>query len=122
MRIFYFSSCQAAISLQAGSCRAKGVDYHAALLRMLCLQILLQEGQEAPVGTPAAVVVEEGAQSASTSSSPTASSSSTEGSSQGHSAVPTTNVYDDAQPRVRVLEWQSYLKDGSQGTSSAGCS
>ena len=29
--------------------------------------------------------------------------------------VPTSDVYDEAQPRVRVLEWQSFLKGGEGG-------
>lgn len=95
------------------------------------MQILLREGAEAAVGTPAAVLAEPDA----APQAPPASSSSSQQQRQqdvqqgaayaagpAQPRVPTTDVYDDAQPRVRVLEWQSYLKQGTHGTSSCGCS
>ncbi len=44
-----------------------------------------------------------------------------EGAQPGAAAwLPTSNVYDQGQPQVRVLEWQSYLKAGTQGRKCMG--
>ena len=70
-------------------------------------KILVQEGQEVPVGTPIAIITDDEA----------------EGPAEPPLNIPTSNVYDATQPRpVRVLEWQSYLKEGSSPSSSCGCS
>jgi pyruvate/2-oxoglutarate dehydrogenase complex dihydrolipoamide acyltransferase (E2) component len=81
----------------------------------LLTHILVPEGQQVPVGTPIAIINEE------------AGSASQQQQQQGKAAsqsytCPSSNVYDSQQPSVRVLEWQSYLKDSSKAPGSdCGC-
>ncbi len=65
-------------------------------------RLLVQEGQKVPVGRPIAVVCDH------------------EAPADHHHVVATSNVYDDSQGRVRVLSWQSYLKDSGAGAGSGG--
>lgn len=74
------------------------------LVRVLHPEAPTTSHYQLPVGTPIALIVEDGAEDVP---------------APQKLSCPTTNVYDEAQPRVRVLEWQSYLKHGSSGT---GCS
>lgn len=66
-------------------------------------KILIPEGRKVKVGTPIALWCEyaEDMQKAK------------------DFTCPTDNVYDDSQPEVKVLEWQSYLKTSSK--EGSGC-
>jgi pyruvate/2-oxoglutarate dehydrogenase complex dihydrolipoamide acyltransferase (E2) component len=109
------------------------------------LALLAAEGAELPAGAPVAVLIDadaEGAAEAAAAAAADAASSSGRGGGGGGisgggagtgeggrqqralalPACPTTNVYDEAQPRVRVLEWQSYLAAPTdRGGGGAAC-
>lgn len=71
------------------------------------MQQLASEGSILPVGAPIAVVCEG------------------EGEQQLAQAAryrpPTTDVYDGSQASVRVLEWQSYLKESKEPPGCSKC-
>jgi pyruvate/2-oxoglutarate dehydrogenase complex dihydrolipoamide acyltransferase (E2) component len=68
-------------------------------------KILVEEGQVVPVGKPIAIITDDEADSPS---------------DLPLSGLP-GNVYDPDQRPARILEWQSYLKEGSSPSSSCGC-
>jgi len=71
-------------------------------------KVLVPEGTDnLPAGRPVAVFAETEAAAAAAAA-------------DGAPRVPTTDVYDDAQPRVAVLPWQSFLKQGSRKVKCMG--
>jgi len=110
-------------------------------------RVLAPEGASLPVGTPIALVYDgatpPSSAAAAPSSSPPASGSGGGGGgggegggasamSQPESArqllqrfkaytAATKDVYDESQPRVRVLEWQSYLKESKEPPGCSKC-
>jgi pyruvate/2-oxoglutarate dehydrogenase complex dihydrolipoamide acyltransferase (E2) component len=72
-------------------------------------RILVESGQEVlPVGAPIALLVESQESLKEVAALPSSWK------------PPTTNVYDDTQPRVNVLPWQSYLKETSRKVKCMG--
>ncbi|KAI8472736.1 MAG: hypothetical protein J3K34DRAFT_412935 [Monoraphidium minutum] len=67
---------------------------------------LAEEGAALPVGAPIAIVSEDDSAAAVAAAAAF--------------APPTSDVYDAAQPRVRVLEWQSFLKAQEGGGGGGG--
>ena len=43
------------------------------------------------------------------------------GAIQQHYSCPTSNVYDEQQPQVATLPWQSFLKGGGESGKGGGC-
>jgi hypothetical protein len=81
--------------------------------------ILVPEGQQVPIGTPIAIINEDAAAAPQQQQQQQQQQSRAEG--PGYTC-PTSNVYDPQQPSVRVLEWQSYLKDSTKPAGSdCGC-
>lgn len=81
-------------------------------------KILAAEGSSLPVGAPIAILRDASLAEAESSGSGGA------GESAGKlDRCPTTDVYDDSQPRVKVLEWQAYRRDAAKGGGSGdgGC-
>jgi pyruvate/2-oxoglutarate dehydrogenase complex dihydrolipoamide acyltransferase (E2) component len=62
--------------------------------------LLVQEGQRVPVGRPIAIICDH--------------------PGPADHRLSTSNVYDDSQGRVRVVSWQSYLKEGGAGAGQGG--
>jgi pyruvate/2-oxoglutarate dehydrogenase complex dihydrolipoamide acyltransferase (E2) component len=105
------------------------IDAFAGRVRMLVeaqqagivVRFLRQPGQDddandLPVGTPLAVVVAE--DDLDDAEDDAARQEMLEAARAWE--VPTTDVLDDAQPRVPVLEWQSFLAEGGGGEGGAG--
>lgn len=95
---------------------------------------LAPEGASLPVGSPIAVLVERESGAQSDGSEPDSSDCSDSSAADGAPGAepsalrrargyepPTTDVYDGGQPRVRVLEWQSYLKDSKEPSGCRKC-
>eukprot|EP00877_Chromochloris_zofingiensis_P009842 jgi/Chrzof1/5110/Cz15g11230.t1 len=68
-------------------------------------KILVPEGQAVAAGTPVAVVCEDKEQLSNAASW----------------SSPTSNVYDETKPQVRVLEWQSFLKESKETKTDRSC-
>lgn len=80
-------------------------------------KLLAPEGTRLPAGAPAAIVYD--ADEFDEDDTLRASDSKT---SAGIAvSCPSSNVYDAQQPHVRVLEWQSFLKQRNSGDNRSGC-
>ncbi|GBF93517.1 dihydrolipoyllysine-residue acetyltransferase component 1 of pyruvate dehydrogenase, mitochondrial [Raphidocelis subcapitata] len=81
----------------------------------LLARTLAPEGAALPVGAPIALVAEgvgEGAAPAARAAALAAAAAW---------QVGTSDVYDSSQPAVRVLEWQSYLRDSKEEPGGRKC-
>ncbi|KIY96201.1 hypothetical protein MNEG_11761 [Monoraphidium neglectum] len=77
---------------------------------------LAPEGATLPVGAPIAVVWEESGGGGGDGDADAGRLAA----ARRHTP-PTKDVYDESQPSVRVLEWQSYLKESSEDPGAKKC-